>query len=454
MNDVIAAVSTPWGESGIAVVRLSGPGSLELAAPFLVSGSPFAESAPRMMKLCRLVDKEGNLLDQVLAVWFREPSSYTGEESVEIHCHGGGLVARLCLENLLKTGARPAEAGEFTQRAFLSGRIDLAQAESVLGVIRARSEEALKAAARSLTGEFSQKVREIREELITLSAHMEAGLDFPEEDIPPLDNREALKQARSVRDSLEELLNRSRSGRMLREGVRVALAGRPNVGKSSLLNALLQEARAIVTAIPGTTRDIIEEVLNHKGVPLRLVDTAGIRSPSNDVEAIGVERARRAFHEADIRIWVVDGSERLTPEDTRLAQEIAGVPHLAVINKSDLPLETRPADMQSLLPDSEPLVISAALNTGVEELKDRLVSMAGGDAMTASGLNTTARQVNELQQATDLMNSAVASLAAQDPADMAAEALAQTRYHLDRLLGEAMDDSLLDTVFSAFCIGK
>ena len=453
-SDIIAAVATAWGEAGIGIVKISGAGARDLVDGFFRGTRPLSQSPPRFMNYGRIRDASGEVIDEVLAVWFKAPYSYTGEEVAEIHCHGGSLAVRRCLEEVLARGARMAGPGEFTRRAFLNGRIDLAQAEAVIGLIRARSAEALKAAARSLSGDFSKQVRDIYERLLEFSALVEAGLDFPEEDIPLLKKEEATTRLHEISDRLSGLTRRAASGNLLREGIRVALVGRPNVGKSSLLNAFLSEARAIVTSIPGTTRDIIEEVLTHKGVPLRLVDTAGIRHPSDEVEAIGVARARNALREADVRIWVIDGNEPLTEEDREIASHLGDKPHIVAVNKADLPLIVKESQVRSLLPESPVRIISAQTGSGVEELKEDVVSLFLGEGTLDEGLNTTARQLDELRLALEAVKHSLEAFASGPGEDAAAAGLLDARKCLERILGIAADDSLLDTIFQNFCIGK
>lgn len=453
-TETIAAISTAWGEAGISVVRLSGPEAAELAGKALRTSTPLAEAPPRTMIYGHLVDLEGKVLDEILAVRFQGPRSYTAEDVAEIHCHGGSLVAQKCLEILLARGARLAEPGEFTRRAFINGRLDLPQAEAVLGIIRARSESALEAANRTLKGELSSLVSLFREKILDLSALLEANLDYPEEDLPLIDDDTVLQNLDALRQELSIIRERCRVGLVLREGIRVALVGRPNVGKSSLLNALLAEARAIVTAIPGTTRDIIEEVLNHRGIPLRLVDTAGIRRPTDEVEAQGIQRSFEALERADMSLFVVDGSESLGAEDLKLLGDLTGKPHVLVLNKADLPLKITVEDLERTCPGVTCQVISAQEGNGIETLKDLIVAKTMGQGLLDSGLNATARQIGELRHCEMSLAEAQEVLRNGLGEDIAASSLTEARKGLERFLGIEGGDALLDRIFSQFCVGK
>lgn len=453
-RETIAAIATAWGEAGISVIRLSGPQAVELAAKTLKTSRPFQETPPRTMSYGHLVDPEGNILDEVLAVWFERPRSYTAENVAEIHCHGGTLVAQKCLELLLSQGARLAEPGEFTRRAFLNGRLDLPQVEGVLGIIRARSESALKAANRTLKGELSSLVSDFREKILNLSALVEANLDYPEEDLPVIDDETILLSLDTLLLELETIRERCRVGLVLREGIRVALVGRPNVGKSSLLNALLAEARAIVTAIPGTTRDIIEEVLTHRGIPLRLVDTAGIRRPTDEVEAQGIQRSFEALEKADMSLFVLDGSETLGEEDLKLLRDLAGKPHILVLNKADLPLRITAENLEQLCPGVPYRVISAQKGDGIEELKNIIVGETMGQGLLDAGLNATARQTEELRLCEAALTEAKGVLRDGLGEDIAASSMTGAREALERFLGIEGGDALLDRIFSQFCVGK
>ena len=315
-HGTIAAISTALGHSGIAVIRISGPDAVNVARKILKRQ---ALDEPSRMYLTSLLDSDGRVVDRVLAVRFAKPKSYTGEDVVEIHTHGGVLAAKTCLELAIKNGAKLADPGEFTRRAFVNGRIDLSQAEGVLGVIQARSSEALHAAARTLTGELSRKAHRIHDEILRLQGNLEVQLDFPEGESANFDTASGLD---GVISELESLISQCSAGLILREGVRVVIAGRPNAGKSSLMNALLGKNRAIVTDIPGTTRDIIEESIIIDGIPVRLTDTAGLRESEDVIEAEGVRLALEAVSEGDICLYVIDSSAGLQEEDREFLRDL------------------------------------------------------------------------------------------------------------------------------------
>ncbi|HRU90798.1 MAG TPA: tRNA uridine-5-carboxymethylaminomethyl(34) synthesis GTPase MnmE [Thermovirgaceae bacterium] len=453
-KDIIAAISTAWGESGIAIVRLSGSGSRDLVDSIFKGGGGLGPSPPRYMKHGFIHDADGDPIDEVLAVWFKKPYSYTGEEAAEIHCHGGTVAARKCLELCLCGGARMARPGEFTRLAFLNGRIDLAEAESVLGVIRACSDGALKAAAKCLQGRLSDRLRSILDELADLSAAAEAFIDHPDEDIPEVSAPDYLRRLSKVAWRMRDLLSAARAGRFLREGIGVAISGRPNVGKSSLMNAFLEESRSIVTSMPGTTRDVIEEVISHKGIPLRLTDTAGIRDPRDLAEEEGVRRSLEAIKEADIRVWVIDGSEPITDDDRRIAASLLGSCCVIAVNKSDLPLSVDLEEVKDLLPGREVRVVSAVTGQGLDELKDLIVLSVSGSTTVDEDVNTTERQVEEIREALALVEEAEGAFASDIGLDAALDLLAGSRECLSRILGLSTDEDLLDRIFSNFCIGK
>lgn len=449
-EDTIVAVSTAWGEAGIAILRLSGPDSVALADSLFKAREKLTASPARSMRYGHILDREGAFVDEVLAVRFEAPRSYTGEEMAEIHCHGGSMSAQHAIERLLELGARLAEPGEFTRRAFLNGRIDLAQAESVLGIIRARSDRALASAARSLNGEVSKAVRALRERLLLLCAGLEASFDFPEEDIPSPEREEFAPTLSQLKKDAETLYRKCRDGRVLREGIRVAIVGRPNVGKSSLLNALLQESRAIVTAIPGTTRDVIEAVLTHRGVPIRLVDTAGIRRPSDLLEEAGIAQTLSALREADLKLWVLDGSRPFSNEDALVEEQLQGAHVIALFNKADLPQALDAAAFLDLRPHLRILPVSAKTAMGLENLKEEIVRATFGEGIVEEACNATARQVEELRHAVRLITEAETA----QSLDLVASCLHEGRSALERFLGLSADTDLLDTIFSQFCLGK
>lgn len=406
------------------------------------------------MRVAFLTDEGGFSVDQVLVTHFVAPHSYTGEEVVEIHTHGGTLVAQFCLENLIRRGARPAEPGEFTKRAFLNGRIDLSQAEAVLGIIRSRSTEALRAAARTLSGELSSSVSDIREELLELQGRLEVGLDFPEDDVSDIGDEDLRDSVSMLKLTLEDLLDRCSAGLLLREGIRVALTGRPNVGKSSILNALLKQARAIVTAIPGTTRDIIEEAVTWKGVPIRLVDTAGLRAPVDEIEASGIERTEAELHRSDICLWVLDGSVPLEVEDRSRIERLTEKDHIVVLNKSDLPRAITEEDIHAISPESPVLSLSAKTGEGLGPLKEHILSVVSESGSLDTGLNVTVRQLTEVRDALSAVSDAETAVNERIGQDVVAGLLGTARDCLERLLGLRYDDALLDHVFENFCVGK
>ncbi len=454
--DTIAAITTAWGEAGVAIVRISGPDAAALARTAVRFGGNFDFPPPREMRLASLIDEDENVIDQVLVVHFIAPKSYTGEDVVEIHTHGGTLVAQLCLEALIRRGCRMAEPGEFTRRAFLNGRIDLSQSEAVLGIIRSRSQEALRAAARTLAGELSDFIMDIHQELLTLQGSLEAGLDYPDNDDTLLDDTAFYNSVATLRLSLEDISDRCSVGLLLREGVRVALAGRPNVGKSSLLNALLKQSRAIVTALPGTTRDVIEEAMTYRGVPIRLVDTAGLRTPADEIEASGIERAKLEIKKADICIWLLDGSMPLDGEELEYIYSIKEQErdHIILLNKADKKAAVTEDDVHLIAPESPVLSISAKTGQGLDQLKDYIVSIAIGNGSLDAGLNVNARQLSEVRTALENVTEAGKALSDGAGQDVAAGLLGSARLALERLLGISCDDALLDSIFSRFCTGK
>lgn len=453
-NETIAALSTALGESAIAIVRLSGPQSRRWADCLFRGRRPLAETEPRFMSHGRLVDEAGEPFDEVLAVWFAPGRSYTGEEMAEIHCHGGNMAARLCLERLHALGARPARAGEFTQRAFLSGRIDLAQAEAVLATIRARSETGLKAAQKSLAGHLSLLATSLREKILDLSALVEAGLDYPDEELPPLTGPELVEELRSLSGEAHLLFDRCRTGLLLSQGIAVALVGKPNVGKSSLLNALLARPRALVTAVAGTTRDVLEEPLSHRGVPLHLLDTAGLRVPLDEVEALGIDRTMEALERADLALLVLDGSAPLDDDDRRAASRLVGRPHLTLVNKSDLPHRVGDDEARALSPSLGLLRLSARQGEGIDALREAVVDAVVGSGLLDEALNASASQLEELRLARSALDEARRLVQEGLGEDVAAANLTEARSALDRLLFLDGDDALAERIFSRFCVGK
>ena len=441
MTETIAAISTASGEGGIAVIRISGPDAVNISRKVLTRKN-FDEAG--RMYLTSLIDGEGKILDRVLAVNFVKPKSYTGEDIVEIHTHGGNFIARICLALVIKNGARIAEPGEFTRRAFINGRIDLAQAEGVLSVIKSRSIEALHAAARTLTGELSRLTRKIHDEILALQANFEIQLDFPEGET--LNNFDAQAEIKKIIAELEDLYSQCSAGLILREGVRVVIAGSPNVGKSSLLNALLRRNRAIVTEIPGTTRDIIEESIIINGITIRLADTAGLRDADDIVEAEGVRLAIEAMNESDICLYVIDSSREITQEELNFIEKLEGKNVILVLNKADLPRKVDDEELRI----TPKIYVSAKNFTGLDELKEEIYKLAAKNSAFNSGLNVSERQLEDLRECLNAMKEAEISI----DDDIIAGMLNSARLSLMRMLGIDAGDELLDEMFSRFCVGK
>jgi tRNA modification GTPase len=464
LDDTIAAVATPVGEGGIGIVRLSGPLAGAILTRLFSHGSQGRHSDSkcpdaRRISYGHVCDPDTHeQVDEVLTVFMPAPHTYTRQDVAEIHCHGGVVALRRTIGLALRCGARLAQPGEFTLRAFLNGRIDLAQAEAVLDIVHARTEAALRIAEGQLEGRMSQPVRQVRRALLDLLASLEASLDFPEEEIgPPMEGESpAPDLAAALEDAsrqLVSLLSQADEGMMYRQGARAVIVGRPNVGKSSLLNALLHYDRAIVTPIPGTTRDTVEETLNLSGVPFCLVDTAGIVPSQDPVERMGIERSRRAIDGADVVLFVLNGSEPLRSEDCDLADIIRNRPRVVVVNKSDLP---QMLDDATLLPEAAHIHVSALLGTGLAELEQALVRVVlQRNAQTSDlPLVSNPRHREVLRRALASVGRAIEGAGGGVPDELLAVDLTAAVSALGEITGESVGEDVLATIFSSFCVGK
>lgn len=445
-ESTIASLATPAGQGALSVIRMSGDLSLDV----LRSCSRLPEHVePRRVMLTDILNDRGGSIDQVLAVWFRGPSSYTGEDLVEISCHGGMLVTRRVLERLYACGAVPAEPGEFTRRAFLNGKMDLTQAEAVMDVISASSDLALKAAREQLDGAIGHAASDMVEKLIHVTAHVEAYIDFPDEDISPDTVDTLTNSLEDIRNGIERLLQTADQGRLFREGVRTAIVGEPNVGKSSLLNALLGYERAIVSDIPGTTRDTVEESIQVGGLALRLIDTAGVREASDAVERAGIERTGKAVAGADLILEVVDISQFASVSDVVRGGE--GIPRILVLNKCDLPPDPSWLGVQGVR-------FSCKSGLGREELEkalwlafsNRLPSSDGASSLAS----INARHQNALRRSAGALALAEISLRAGESPELTAFELREALDALSELTGRVDTEDILGAIFSSFCIGK
>jgi tRNA modification GTPase len=455
-QDTIAAVATPVGEGAVAIVRVSGPDAERLATTvFVRAGGKNGELASHRLYHGRILDPRSKaFLDEVLIAVMRKPHSYTGEDVVEVHCHGGVFVVRRVLELILSQGARHAEPGEFTKRAFLNGRIDLAQAEAVLDLIRARTDRGVELAINQACGELSQWVHELREDLLDILVQVEAAIDFPEEEIELLKRPDLIGKIASLSSKIREIIATYDWGRLLREGARVCICGRPNVGKSSLLNALLGEQRVIVTPVPGTTRDVIEESINLNGLPVALWDTAGIRVAEDDVEKLGVELSMRYVDKADAAVVVLDGSAAMTDDDRQCLRWTAGKKRLIVINKNDLPQVLDLGGGDRRIANAEVIYVSAMSGKGLKHLRDSLRDLLLDMAIAPPVVLTNLRHRAALVAGDQALSEAVNSVENGDAAEFVAVSLQAARERLEEITGKITNDDILERVFSQFCIGK
>ncbi|MDN5332011.1 MAG: tRNA modification GTPase [Tepidanaerobacteraceae bacterium] len=457
-RDTIAAISTPLGEGGIGIIRISGDDAFRIADKIFVPKKiKPGEMKPRTVYLGDIIDPEtGQMIDEVLAVKYKAPYTYTREDMVEINSHGGFTVQNRILEVVLSCGARMAEPGEFTKRAFLNGRIDLSQAEAVIDVIRAKTERALKVAMEQLRGGLSNLIGELRKDLIKVLAHIEANIDFPEDDIPGLDSAAILAEVKVLRERLEEILKKSKAGKIVREGLSVVILGRPNVGKSSLLNSLLREKRAIVTDIPGTTRDIIEEYINIKGIPVKIVDTAGIRQTLDEVEKIGVKRALESLEKAELVLLMFDASEELKKEDLDIIELVKDKFVIVVINKVDLPEKLDQKTLEEAIPGRNIVKISALKEEGIDELKEaifRAVTNKIG-SLDEGVMVTRARHSQAIKKAVDALKRAEEALVKSIPMEVVAVEVREALEFLGEITGDTVEEDVIRAIFENFCIGK
>ena len=457
-EETISAVITALGEGAVGIVRISGEQALAVGETLFkaASGKKLAEYKPNTMVYGHVYDQDGSLVDEVLAVFMQGPRSYTAEDVVEIQCHGGLQSLKKILQLTYAAGARPAEAGEFTKRAFLNGRIDLTQAEAVMDIIRSRSEASLKLAARQQQGQLAKELRGLRSALVDVVVNLEAVIDYPEEDIEDVTYGRVQESIASCNDAIDSLLAHAHTGKILREGLRTAIVGKPNVGKSSLLNALLKEERAIVSQYAGTTRDVIEEQLLLDGVPLVLADTAGIRSTEDFVEKIGVEKSRQLLQDAELVICVVDGSEGLTAEDEAILAAASGKPCVIIVNKSDLGLAVDLDELKERFGQDKVMTLSAKTLTGVEAfsawLKDYVYGSEG--ALSDGAYVQNVRQERLLREARQSLEDASQAAAAMLPYDCIEIDVRTAIDLLGEITGDTVQDEIINEIFSRFCIGK
>ncbi|HOX54281.1 MAG: tRNA uridine-5-carboxymethylaminomethyl(34) synthesis GTPase MnmE [Candidatus Omnitrophica bacterium] len=459
LNDTIAAVSTPLGQAGIGIVRLSGKDSLSIADKIFISReknkpSKFKTYTTHYGWICE--NGKGKIIDEVIMTVMRSPKSYTKEDIVEINCHSGFLPLKKILNIAVKMGARLAEPGEFTRRAFINGRIDLAQAEAVLDIINAKTDSALEIGVSQLKGELSKKIEEIRNGLVEVLAYLEASIDFPEEDIDKLSLKQQTKHLVLAKRNIESLLESSEHGKIMREGIDVVICGKPNVGKSSLLNTLIKEEKAIVTHIPGTTRDIVEEVINLKGIPLRFVDTAGIIEPKDLVEKEAIKRSRKQLENCDLALFVLDNHQKISNQDKNLINNLKGKNIIFVVNKIDLSSKINIKTLKSLAKNSTIVKISALHKLGIRDLEDAIIkNIWQGRFKTNKGVFiSNIRHIQALRNALFETDNTLELISKKISVELICFELTSAVKELDSITGRTIEKDLLDKIFSEFCIGK
>jgi len=456
--DTIAAISTPFGESGIGIVRISGPLAEPIAQTLFKPKKDESDLISHRFRYGEIVNPpHGNPIDEVLLVLMKAPKTYTREDIVEIHCHGGYLILQKVLELVLKQGARLAHPGEFTKRAFLNGRIDLTQAEAVIDLIRAKTTASLEISNQQLRGVLYREMASVKEVLLHYLALIEAHIDFPEEEIEPISLGKMKQDLTEMIQKLEEWVASYEEGRVFREGISCAIVGKTNVGKSSLLNVLLREERAIVTPVPGTTRDVIEELLNIEGIPVRLMDTAGLRKTMDSVELEGVRRTKERVEDADFVLLVLDGSRPLDTDDLGIFEEIKGKKKVLAINKNDLPLEISLEDLRSRVQEDPIISISALKNDGIEDLKEAIyASLIHRNVRSSPELLIVAniRHKTALAQAKENLSNASRALEEGTSLEFIAFEVHSALEALSEMVGETATEEVLNRIFEQFCIGK
>ncbi len=455
--DTIAAVSTVLGEGGISIIRVSGDKSLEIVSSLFKGKNErrLNDIKPYTIRYGFIMEKEtGDILDEVLISYMKAPRSFTAEDTVEINCHGGVVATKKILEEIIKNGARIAEPGEFTKRAFLNGRIDLSQAEAVIDIIRAKTELSMKSAVAQSKGRVSKEINLIRNKLLEIVAHIEATVDYPEEDLEEVTAEKVIIQLKDVVENVDFILKTAEEGKIIREGLNTVIVGKPNVGKSSLLNSLLEEKRAIVTEIPGTTRDVIEEYINIDGVAVKIIDTAGIRETEDFVEKMGVEKSKEKINEADLVILMLDLSRELDEEDREIIEYIKDKKYIILLNKSDLGGKINKDNIKNINSNCV-IETSAKTGEGLNELKECIRELFfKGEVTSKDILITNTRHKEALIRAKKSCIQGLEALKNTSAIDLASIDIRNAWTNLGEITGDTLEEDIINKIFSQFCLGK
>ncbi|MGP4069032.1 tRNA uridine-5-carboxymethylaminomethyl(34) synthesis GTPase MnmE [Halobacillus sp. B29] len=456
-TDTITAISTPMGEGAIAIVRLSGPQAVSIAGD-LFRGKDLNEVDSHTMHYGKIIDPDtGETAEEVMVSVMRAPKTFTREDIVEINCHGGLVSVNRVLEIVLASGGRLAEPGEFTKRAFLNGRIDLSQAEAVMDLIRAKTDRAMNVALKQMDGRLSNLIQQLRQKLLETLAHVEVNIDYPEyDDVEEMSHEMMEQKTKEVHAEVSNLLQTARQGKILREGLGTAIIGRPNVGKSSLMNTLVHENKAIVTEVPGTTRDVIEEYVNVRGVPLRLIDTAGIRETEDIVERIGVERSRQVLEEADLILLVLNYGDELNDDDKQLFEALRDMNIIVIVNKMDLEPKLDIDQVKEFAGDNPVISTSLIHEKGVDQLENAIADTFFEGELDAGDMTyvSNVRHVQLLKQAKQALEDAQNGMEMGVPLDVVQIDVTRTWEILGEIIGDTVHESLIDQLFSQFCLGK
>ncbi|GGB09637.1 tRNA uridine-5-carboxymethylaminomethyl(34) synthesis GTPase MnmE [Macrococcus hajekii] len=456
--ETISSISTPMGEGAIAIVRLSGHDAVEIADRLYIGKKTLSEVESHTINYGHIKDPETDeIIEEVMVAVMRAPRTYTRENIVEINCHGGIMTVNRILELTLSHGARLAEPGEFTKRAFLNGRIDLSQAEGIMDFIRSKTDRASKVAMSQIEGRLSTMIQGLRQSILEILAQVEVNIDYPEyDDVEEATTQFLLTEAQKIEQAIDQLLTTSGQGKILREGLATVIIGKPNVGKSSMLNTLIQDNKAIVTEVAGTTRDVLEEYVNVRGVPLRLVDTAGIRETEDVVEKIGVERSREALNKADLILYVLNYNEPLTESDYQLAELIKSEDVIVIINKTDLEQKLDIDEVKKMMGDAPMVETSMLSQAGIDQLEEQIANLFFEGEVQQQDMTyvSNARHISLLKSAKKSIHEAMMAAEAGVPIDMVQIDLIRTWELLGEVIGEEVSDSLIDQLFSQFCLGK